>query len=165
MKKPRKPSPKAGAEPESYPLTGQPTPEQAAELAEAFHKVTLRRVSRAVLRSSAAATREKAQAAQTARPKNPKGGRQWRVSRISAPRVLVIEPAANPLSPSDWLSVEVARRKEAGDIPVSMTVFAKQLADQMAVAVQAKKCSRALARPLIRRRLYGKKLRELLGLK
>ena len=34
----------------------------------------------------------------------------------------------------------------------------------MAVAVQAKKCSRALARPLIRRRLYGKKLRELLGL-
>jgi hypothetical protein len=40
--KPRKPSRKAKAGPKSYLLTGQPTPEQAAELAGAFRKAMLR---------------------------------------------------------------------------------------------------------------------------
>jgi hypothetical protein len=46
-----------------------------------------------------------------------------------------------------------------------MTVLAKRLAPQMDADVRAGKCLEAPAWPFIRRRLYGKKLRELLGLK
>jgi hypothetical protein len=72
------------------------------------------------------------------------------------------EPA---LSAADWLSAQVAQRKAAGDIPTSMTVFAKQLALQMDADMRAGKCLEALAWPFIRRRLYGKKLRKLLALR
>jgi hypothetical protein len=71
VKKPRKPSRKAKAGPKSYLLTGQPTLEQAAELAEAFRRAVLEPTTQ-----EKAQTREKVQAAQTARPKNPKPPRR-----------------------------------------------------------------------------------------
>jgi len=76
--------------------------------------------------------------------------------RVSIPDYL--EPAANRPSTSEWLFAEVARRKQAGDIPSRPTQFAEQLARQMAKDVRAGKCSRAISARSIRVRLYDNKL-------
>jgi hypothetical protein len=78
--------------------------------------------------------------------------------RFPIPRAPAIEPAANPLSVKDWLFDEVARRKEAGDIPTIATLFAEQLAKQMSVDVQAGKCRRLISADSIRVRLYDSEL-------
>ena len=75
------------------------------------------------------------------------------------PAVTVADTPAksNPLSAKDWLFAEVARRKLAGDIPTgrkAATLFAEQLADQMAKDAQAGKCRRAILAMSIRARLY-----------
>jgi hypothetical protein len=149
VKKRRKPSRrKAKAGPISLldikPPAKRPksTPEQEAELAEMVRDIY----------------QTMAEGAGLAGPRKPKIVRVW-----SGPEAT--EPAANPLSAADWLFDKVAQRKEAGDIPKSMTVFAKQIELEMAADMQARKCLEALAWESIRRRLYGKKLRELLGLR
>jgi hypothetical protein len=78
--------------------------------------------------------------------------------RFPIPRAPAVEPAANLLSVKDWLFDEVARRKKAGDIPTTATLFAEQLANQMAVDVQAGKCRRLIPADSIRVRLYDSKL-------
>jgi hypothetical protein len=76
--------------------------------------------------------------------------------KFPVPRTPTGEPAAksDPLSVKDWLFAEVARRKEAGSIPATATLIAKQLADQMVVDVQAGKCRKAISANSIRARLY-----------
>jgi hypothetical protein len=135
-KKGRKPSRRARAGPKSHPLTGQPTPKQEAELTEAFRKALLR-------------------------PGRPRQKLRVWIPELPAPRVPADEPAANLLSPLEWLCAEVARRKEAGDIPTgrgAATLFAKQLEKQMAVDVKARKCSAAMSWRSIRSLLYQTKL-------
>jgi hypothetical protein len=77
-----------------------------------------------------------------------------------------IEPAANPLlRPLEWLSVEIVQLKEAGKIPTgagAKTKLAKLLEQRMVVAVQARKCSEAIPWSSIRARLYEEKLSALL---
>jgi hypothetical protein len=79
------------------------------------------------------------------------------------PAVTVADTLAksNPLSVKDWLFAEVARRKLAGDIPTgpkAATLFAEQLADQMAKDARAGKCRRAISATSIRVRLYDNEL-------
>jgi hypothetical protein len=76
-----------------------------------------------------------------------------------------IEEAKEPLEPSAWLSAEIKRRKNAGDIPAKAARFAQQLARQMVKDVRAKKCSKALPANSIRTRLYEKELKKLWSVK
>jgi hypothetical protein len=142
----RKPSPKAKARRKSTP-SGKPsghkfTPKQL-EAVRIFSRDPVGALMRVAFLPLA---RYESQARQ----------RVLEVPRIPPARERpAIESAASPLS---WLFAEVARRKDAGDIPSSATLFAKQLAQQMAADVQAGKCRRAISAGSIRARLYEKKL-------
>jgi hypothetical protein len=143
VKKPRKPSRKAEAGPKSHLLiTGKATREEAVEFAEACYEATLRvdpsRVPGRVNAAGAGLV-----------------GTQWKQ----------IVEAANPLRPLEWLSVEIVQLKEADKIPTgsgAKTKLATLLEQRMVVAVQARKCSKAISWDSIRARLYEPKLSALL---
>jgi hypothetical protein len=80
--------------------------------------------------------------------------------KFPVPRTPTVEPAvkSDPLSVKDWLFAEVRRRKEVSVIPTEASLFAEQLAIQMAADMQAGKCRKAILAPSIRARLYELRL-------
>jgi hypothetical protein len=106
MKKPRKPARKAKAGRKSYLLTGQPTLEQTAELAEAFRRAALEPTTQ-----EKAQTREKVQAAQTARPKNPKPPRRKRTAKkYDAVLEILADIDQSEGLPSDLTPAEIEKK-------------------------------------------------------